>query len=57
MTAAIRRRKAFFAFPARDVSRVWLLRHLPRPLSDWLLGRQLRRYKQFNRPEPPAPGP
>jgi NAD(P)-dependent dehydrogenase (short-subunit alcohol dehydrogenase family) len=52
MTAAIRRRKEFFAFPARDVWKVRLLRYLPRGLSDWLCARELRRYKQTRREIP-----
>ena len=41
---AIARRKRFHAFPLRDVWLAWLLRHLPRPLRDWILGRY---YKQL----------
>ena len=40
---ALRRRRAFVAFPAGDVWQVRLLRYLPRPAADWLAYRLLRR--------------
>jgi NAD(P)-dependent dehydrogenase (short-subunit alcohol dehydrogenase family) len=40
---AIRRRRAFYAFPRSSALRVRLLRWLPAGVSDWLLGRMLRR--------------
>ena len=40
---ALRRRRAFYAFPAGDVWRVRLLRYLPRPIADWLAHRLLLR--------------
>jgi NAD(P)-dependent dehydrogenase (short-subunit alcohol dehydrogenase family) len=39
----IENKKPFLAFPANMVRQCWLLRHLPRALSDWLTVRQLRR--------------
>ena len=41
--AALRRGKAFVAFPAGNVWQVRLLRYLPRPLADWLANRVLQR--------------
>ncbi len=41
--AALHRRQAFVAFPARDVWQVRLLRYLPRPAGDWLAHRVLQR--------------
>jgi NAD(P)-dependent dehydrogenase (short-subunit alcohol dehydrogenase family) len=46
MIDALRRRRPFFAFPARDVWQVRLLRYLPRPIADWLAARHLRRLEQ-----------
>jgi short-subunit dehydrogenase len=43
---AIRRRKAFFAFPPSDARRGRLLRLLPRFLSDWLVARLFRKMKK-----------
>ncbi|MBY0230761.1 MAG: SDR family NAD(P)-dependent oxidoreductase [Gemmataceae bacterium] len=43
---AIRRRKAFIAFPWGLAWRVWLLRVLPRPLGDWLAGRLLKQFRE-----------
>jgi NAD(P)-dependent dehydrogenase (short-subunit alcohol dehydrogenase family) len=43
IVAALRRRQAFVAFPARDVWQVRLLRYLPRPAADWLAHRVLQR--------------
>jgi short-subunit dehydrogenase len=43
IVAALRRRQAFVAFPARDVWQVRLLRYLPRPTADWLAHRVFRR--------------
>ena len=40
---ALRRRRPFLAFPARMVWQLRLLRYLPRPLSDWMTRRHLRR--------------
>lgn len=40
---AVRRKDPFFAFPARSVRRVRLLRWLPCGLSDWMIERALRR--------------
>ena len=44
---ALRRRRAFVAFPGRMVRLAWLLRHLPRPVSDWMTSRYLRRAAQL----------
>lgn len=44
---AIARRRPFLAFPARLAWQVRLLRHLPRPLSDWLTRRHLRRAERL----------
>jgi short-subunit dehydrogenase len=44
---AILRRRPFLAFPARLAWRVRLLRHLPRPLSDWLTRRHLRQAEKL----------
>jgi NAD(P)-dependent dehydrogenase (short-subunit alcohol dehydrogenase family) len=41
--SALHRRRAFVAFPARDVWQVRLLRYLPRPAGDWLAHRVLQR--------------
>ena len=41
--AALRRRRAFVAFPAGNVWQVRLLRYLPRPAADWLAHRLLIR--------------
>ena len=38
---AIRRKKAFIAFPRRLVWRVQMLRYLPRSWGDWLIRREL----------------
>jgi NAD(P)-dependent dehydrogenase (short-subunit alcohol dehydrogenase family) len=55
MMAAIRRRRVFYTFPARDAWKVRLLRYLPRAVSDWMLCRALRRYRQGRRvPDSPA---
>jgi NAD(P)-dependent dehydrogenase (short-subunit alcohol dehydrogenase family) len=43
---ALRRRRAFVAFPARTVWQVRLLRHLPRPAADWLAHRLLLLHRQ-----------
>jgi short-subunit dehydrogenase len=43
---AIRRRQPFIAFPARKVWLLRLLRHLPRPLSDWLTRQLLARLRK-----------
>ena len=40
---ALRRRRAFVAFPAGNVWQVRLLRYLPRPAADWLAYRLWRR--------------
>ena len=40
---ALRRRRAFVAFPAGDAWQVRLLRYLPRPAADWLAHRHLLR--------------
>jgi short-subunit dehydrogenase len=42
MVEAIRRRRTFYAFPARSAWRVRLLRMLPVGLSDWMVVRFLR---------------
>ena len=57
--SALHRRRAFFAFPARDVWQVRLLRYLPRPAGDWLADRYLRRSLREAAAAPPAgtPGP
>lgn len=44
---AIRREKAFVAFPTPLVWRVRLLRYLPRPLSDWLAKREMVRAQKM----------
>jgi hypothetical protein len=41
MLRAIRRRKAFYAFPASLAWRLRVLRWLPRGAADWLIGRML----------------
>jgi NAD(P)-dependent dehydrogenase (short-subunit alcohol dehydrogenase family) len=46
---AIRRRRPFLAFPPRLAWQVRLLRYLPRPLSDWLAGREMERAKKVMR--------
>jgi short-subunit dehydrogenase len=56
MLKAVRRRQSFYAFPARDVWRVRLLRYLPRGLSDWLTERQFVPYAQL-RQRATAPKP
>jgi NAD(P)-dependent dehydrogenase (short-subunit alcohol dehydrogenase family) len=43
---AIKKRKAFYAFPARRVWEVRLLRYLPRFAADWLAQAYLRRAQQ-----------
>jgi NAD(P)-dependent dehydrogenase (short-subunit alcohol dehydrogenase family) len=40
---ALRRRRSFVAFPPRMVWQLRLLRYLPRPMSDWMARRYLRR--------------
>jgi NAD(P)-dependent dehydrogenase (short-subunit alcohol dehydrogenase family) len=47
MMKAVRRRRSFYAFPARDVWPVRLLRYLPRSLSDWLTERQFIPYARM----------
>jgi NAD(P)-dependent dehydrogenase (short-subunit alcohol dehydrogenase family) len=42
---AIRRRRAFVAFPWGLAWRVWLLRVLPRSWGDWLAGRLLEQFR------------
>ena len=44
---AIRRKKAFVAFPRRMVWRVQMLRYLPRSWSDWLIRRDLMRARHI----------
>jgi short-subunit dehydrogenase len=46
MVAAVRARRPFLAFPARDVWQVRLLRYLPRAAGDWLAERFLRRARK-----------
>jgi NAD(P)-dependent dehydrogenase (short-subunit alcohol dehydrogenase family) len=46
MIDVLRRRRPFFAFPARDLWQVRLLRYLPRPIADWLAARHLRRIEK-----------
>jgi NAD(P)-dependent dehydrogenase (short-subunit alcohol dehydrogenase family) len=41
----LRARRAFLAFPAKDVWQVRLLRYLPRAVSDWLAYRKLVRHR------------
>jgi NAD(P)-dependent dehydrogenase (short-subunit alcohol dehydrogenase family) len=53
MLGAISSGREFFAFPTRDVWPVWLMRHLPRRLSDWLARRYLVRLRG-NRTSPGA---
>ena len=43
---ALRRRRAFIAFPGRDLWQVRLLRYLPRSAADWLAHRLLLRSKR-----------
>jgi short-subunit dehydrogenase len=43
MLEALRKRRAFFAFPARDVWRLRLLTWLPRRIGDWLAAAHMRR--------------
>jgi short-subunit dehydrogenase len=45
---AIRRRQPFLAFPPRWAWPMRLLRHLPRPMSDWLTRQQLGRAKELS---------
>ncbi|MBM4069977.1 MAG: SDR family NAD(P)-dependent oxidoreductase [Planctomycetes bacterium] len=45
MLHAIRRRKAFYAFPASLAWRLRVLRWLPRSTADWLIARMLGRMK------------
>jgi NAD(P)-dependent dehydrogenase (short-subunit alcohol dehydrogenase family) len=42
IVGAIRRRRAFYAFPAAGVWRLRVLSWLPRRLADWLLARMMR---------------
>lgn len=44
---AIRRRRAFLAFPSRLVWRVRLLRYLPRPMADWIATREMGRARKI----------
>ncbi len=44
---AIRRRKAFVAFPRKLVWRVRLLRYLPRRIADWLSYNEMTRARRF----------
>ena len=44
---ALARRVPFLAFPPRLAWRCRLLRHLPRPLSDWLTRQHLRRAERL----------
>jgi short-subunit dehydrogenase len=41
--AGVQARKPFVAFPAASAWQVWLLRHLPRRLSDWLAHRLMHK--------------
>lgn len=54
MLDAIRRRQPFVAFPPRMAWQVRLLRYLPRSVSDWLAGKQLKRAGRLN--QTPAGG-
>jgi NAD(P)-dependent dehydrogenase (short-subunit alcohol dehydrogenase family) len=47
MMHAIRRRRSFYAFPARDVWSVRLLRFLPRGIGDWLTERRFIPYARL----------
>lgn len=44
---AIRRKRPFLAFPAHMAFRVRLLKYLPRPLSDYLAGREMAKAKHM----------
>jgi NAD(P)-dependent dehydrogenase (short-subunit alcohol dehydrogenase family) len=44
---AVRRRRPFLAFPPRMAWQVRLLRYLPRPVSDWIARRHLRRAREL----------
>jgi NAD(P)-dependent dehydrogenase (short-subunit alcohol dehydrogenase family) len=48
MLAAVRKRKAFVAFPARLAWQVRLLRYLPRRISDWLAYQLMIRAGRLN---------
>jgi NAD(P)-dependent dehydrogenase (short-subunit alcohol dehydrogenase family) len=45
MLGAVRARRPFLAFPAGSAWQVRLLRYLPRPVSDWMVGRLLARVR------------
>jgi NAD(P)-dependent dehydrogenase (short-subunit alcohol dehydrogenase family) len=44
---AVRRRTPYLAFPAHMVRGVWLLRYLPRSVSDWLVRRRLKQMESL----------
>jgi NAD(P)-dependent dehydrogenase (short-subunit alcohol dehydrogenase family) len=48
--AAVRARRAFVAFPAGSAWQMWLLRHLPRRVGDWLAHRFIVKAIQRTRP-------
>ena len=44
---AIRRERPFLAFPPRLVWQLRMMRYLPRPIADWLAGREMERAKKM----------
>jgi hypothetical protein len=46
IVAALRARKAFLAFPAGTAWQARLLRHTPRPISDWLARHWARKMRR-----------
>ena len=44
---AIQERRPFLAFPSRMAWQLRLLRHLPRPISDWMVRRQMERARRL----------
>ncbi|MFO0844896.1 MAG: SDR family NAD(P)-dependent oxidoreductase [Gemmataceae bacterium] len=46
---AIRRKRPFIAFPPRIAFRVRLLKYLPRSVSDWLAGREMKNARRMLR--------
>lgn len=46
---AIRKKRPFIAFPPKMAFRVRLLKYLPRPVSDWLAGREMENARRMLR--------
>jgi hypothetical protein len=46
MVDAIRKRRVYYAFPGKLVRRLRIINSLPRAISDWLIGRALRKIKK-----------